>query len=392
MSSTSTRRQLLSGLLGATGLLALPAKANDAWQVELADMSGEGKYSSLRIDQDGNIHLAYVIEEDSHPLQYAYRDKRLAKWFKMNVAQDVGMCALALDSKQHPHIAFADYGTGSGAKLRHAYWNGAEWHAEPIRLDSEIIAYYTSIALDREDHPSITFYEYRGPKDSEISIRLRNVMYNGQFWEARYVDPDGGSGKFNAMAVDAQGGLHIAYANVSFGDMRYAYWNGHNWRPEMVEQHSNDNGGTYLGYSAAIALDKAGVPHLTYSDPNNRVIKYAVRRESRWQTQFIDKVHGVGYPDRNGIALDNEGRAYVTYYDAGRQALKLAFRDHDRWVAGIIDPDHSGFTSSAQIADGEIWISYASEAGGVKVAHTSVKALHDQVPPEQAQQMPSAGR
>ena len=367
-------------------MLPFAGKAETTWQVEAVDTTGMGKYSSMQIDRDGNIHLAYVIDDGGHALKYACWDKRIRKWFTMLVANESGMCSLALDSKQHPHISFADYGSGFGAKLHHAYWDGSQWQERPIRLDSEIVAYYNSIAFDQNDNPSISFYEYRGPKDSEFAIRLRVVMYNGKYWEVRTVDGDGGSGKFNSMAADAKGGLHIGYGNVSAGDMRYAYWNGSSWALEMVERHSTE-AATFLGYSAAIAVDKAGVPHVAYSDPNNRIIKYGVRRDGRWQIQGVEKIHGVAYPDRNSIALDDEGRVYITYYDAGRGELRMAFQDHDRWAVGVVDPNNCGFSSSAQIAGGEIWISYGSSLGAMKVAHTSVSALHEALQAT-ARQMP----
>lgn len=288
------------------------------------------------------------------------------------------MCSLALDSKQRPHISYADYGSGYGAKLRHAYWNGSTWQNQAIPLDSEIIAYYNSIAFDLNDNPSLTFYEYRGAKDSEFEIRLRNVMLNGNVWEVRTVDPEQGSGKFNAMAADSQGHLHIAYANVSAGDMRYAYWDGKAWTREMVEAQGAAGG--YVGQAAAIALDQAGTPHVAYSDVTNRLIKYAVRTVGGWKIQAVDRVHGVAYPDRNSLALDEDGRPYITYYDAGRHALKLAFREGTRWLVGTVDGNNAGFTSSVQIAQGTIWISYADEAeGGLKVARIELQSLRESV-------------
>src|SRR5437868_10527518 len=101
-------------------------------------------------------------------------------------------------------------------------------------LNAEIVAYDDSIILDSNDHPAISFYEYRGPKDSGLSIRMRTVSWNGTNWEARTIDSDQGSGKFNAMAVDSQGHIHLAYANVTEGSMRYAYWDGKSWNPEII--------------------------------------------------------------------------------------------------------------------------------------------------------------
>src|SRR5215831_11611043 len=231
MSSTWKKKRILASLLVASAWpLAAGRGANsDGWRIEVVEAAATGKFSSMKIDTAGNVHLIFVLDDGGYAMKYAFWDRRIQKWFVMPVDESVGMCALTLDSKQRPQISYADYGSGFGTKLRHAWWDGASWRKEAIRLDSEIIAYYNSIAMDAQDHPSLSFYEYRGPKDSDISIRLRNVLWNGTRWEVRTVDPDGGSGKFNSMAADSKGRLHLAYANVGAGDMRYALWDGKSW-------------------------------------------------------------------------------------------------------------------------------------------------------------------
>jgi len=371
MSNRTSKATLL--LFAAWAIAAAHTAAAATWQIESVDNGAVAKFSSMRIDKDGNVHVAYVLQDGTFELKYAFWDRRLQKWFTMIVDKSVGMCSLALDSKQHPYISYADYGSGVGAQLRRAYWDGVSWQKEAIQLDSEVIAYYNSITFDHDDNPSITFYEYRGPKDSDISVRLRNVMWNGKFWEVRTVDPSGQSGKFNAMVSDAQGRQHIAYANVGAGDLRYAQWDGREWTREMVE--SQRQAGGYVGFSVAIAVDQSGVPHIGYSDVTNRLIKYAVRRNGKWQIEVADTVGAVAYPDRNSIALDEESEPYISYYDAGRGALKLAFHAGNRWLAGVVDGNNAGFTSSVQIYRGEIWISYADGMGGLKVARTELRSL-----------------
>jgi hypothetical protein len=107
---------------------AVSSRAGE-WRVETVDNSGPGRSSSLKIDSRGNAHLAFTVEDgNNHPLKYAIWDGGIKRWFVMPVDQGVSTCSLALDSKQRPHIAYVDYGTGSGAKLRYAQWDGsAPW-------------------------------------------------------------------------------------------------------------------------------------------------------------------------------------------------------------------------------------------------------------------------
>jgi hypothetical protein len=290
----------------------------------------------------------------------------------MTVDENVGTVSMSLDSKQHPHIAYTDF---AGGRLRYAHWDGAKWHTEVLPVNSQNVNYFQSIVLTPDDRPNISFYEYQGPKDTDIRIRLRTVMWNGQFWELRTVDSDPGSGKFNAMTVDPQGHLQIAYANVSAstGGIRYAFWDGQTWNLEILEGEK-ENHGHGVGWSCNIAVDKQSIPHLTYVDEVEKLVKYAVRKNGKWQIQVIAKIYGVAYPDRNSIVLDDEGRPYIGFYDSGKGTLQVAHMEGQKWVLEQVDGNGSGYTSSLQIDKGMIWISYADVAnGGLKVARRTLE-------------------
>jgi len=368
-------------------LMILPAAAGP-WSIETVDQIGPGKSSSLQIDKFGNIDVAYVVDDGNrNPLRYATWDHNAKKWFVMTLAEGAGTCALVLDSKQNPHVSYVDAGSGSGAKLRYIYWDGSAWKKVPIQLNSDIIAYYTSLVLDANDNPSISFYEYRGPKDSDFKIRLRNVTYRNGYWQLETIDSEEGSGKFNAMAIDRFGHVHISYANVSAdtAGARYAYWNGSTWQTEIADGMAENNG-QMVGYSSSIVVDKAGNPHISYANESTPMLKYAVRKDGKWHVETVTGMSGVGYPDRNSIALDSHDQPYISYFDAGRGTLNLAHRGPKGWVLQTVDGNGSGFTSSMQIANGQIWIGYADETnGGLKVAH---RDLEDSDKPETSALVP----
>ena len=240
-----------------------------------------------------------------------------------------------------------------------------------------MIGYYTSIVLDRNDYPSISFYEYRGPKGSEISVRMRTVTFNGKYWEALTVDGDNQSGKFNSMVMDSQGQKHLAYANVSAitAGVRYAFWDikGKLSRLEIVDDRQQNNT-ELVGHSLCMAVDKQGNPHLTYLNYSRPTVKYAVRKDGRWSVEPIESLAGAAYPDpvtRSQSTL--RGSPMSRYYDPGRGVLRLAHRDHQKWVIETVDGNRSGFTSSLQIDRGVIWITYADEEnGGLKVARREI--------------------
>jgi hypothetical protein len=205
---------------------------------------------------------------------------------------------------------------------------------------------------------------------------MRVARFNGKYWSVETVDGDNQSGKFNDLAIDAQGHTHLAYANVNAmtAGVRYGYWDGKSWRVEVVEDLQSTR--TYLGYSTCLTLDKDGTPHVSYSHYSDPFyVKYAVRKGGRWHIEVVDRMAGVGYPDRNGIFVDEGGQPYISYFDAGQGALRLAHRQGQKWVVETVDSGNVGFTSSVQIDRGTIWISYADEAGGgVKIARRALES------------------
>ena len=364
------------------------------WRGEVVDASGPGKFSSLKLDAAGNAHVAYVVDDGRHyPLKYGFWDHSLKKWFVMTVADGSGPCALALDSNQRPHISYVDFGTSSGSKLRYAHWDGGTWLSQAIPLASDVIGYYNSIALDTADHPTISFYEYRGPKDTEIRLRLRVVSWTGDSWQVRTIDSQEGSGKFNSLAIDLRGTKHLAYANVSSGTagMRYAFWDGRSWISEIVDG-AEQNAGASVGYSVCLALDSVGKPHVAYMNESTPALKYATRSagaKASWQVQVVERLSGVAYPDRNSIALDRSGNPYIGYYDSGRGLLKVAHIEGGHWLTEVVDTNSSGFTSSLQIDNDFVWISYTDEAnGGLKIARRPINLSEVSAAPKNASREP----
>jgi hypothetical protein len=362
-------RRILAGAFTLVGVGLITAGLLDAaeWKVEVVDQSGSGRFTSLKIDTSGNAHLAYVPDIDGHPLKYAFWDHKLDRWFTMTIAINASFCTLVLDSQQRPHISFADQGTGKGSRIQYARWDGATWKIDAVSPRSEaVVGYYTSIALNAEDKPVFSYYDYIGP-DGGQTLRLRSVFWGGNYWGVQIVDPVPGSGKFNSIAIDSKGHPHIAYANVKAETMslRYATLNGDSWTTEILEGIQGPTG----IFSVSMVMDKADNPHIAYTDVARRLVKYATRENGQWHLYDVDVIKGVGLPDRNGIALDSEGRPYISYFDTGAGVLKVTSRKGDKWYAETIATDFAGFTSSLQIHDDTLWVAFADDNNGaVKVA------------------------
>jgi hypothetical protein len=364
---------VLAGILAfAFGIATMQSVWAAEWLIETVDQSGSGQFASIQVDKLGNVHVAYVPDVDGHPLKYAYRDHVSQKWFTMTVTQVASFCTLALDSKQHPYISFADHGTGLGARLRYAHWDGNAWKVTPITIQpGAVVAYYTGIALDAQDNPFFSYYDYADPGNN-FRLRMRSVFWVGDHFEARTVDAHGGSGTVNAAAFDSAGRPQIAYANVKYetSGLRYAAWNGSAWKTEIIEGAA----GPVPVFSVGMVLDKNDTPHIAYSLTETGAVKYATKVNGKWVTQALDSVKQVAYPDRNGIVLDSDGNPYISYFDAKQGMLKVAHRQDGKWIAEVLDDNYSGFTNSLAIGQDTLWAAYADDLGkGLKVAHRPLR-------------------
>jgi hypothetical protein len=369
------RRTIAAGLFRVFFLSAcmLTAAYGAEWKLGVVpDVSG-GKFTSLKLDRYGNAHVAHVDGFEGI-LRYSFWDRALDKWFSTDLDRGAAFCSLVLDSKQRPHISFP-----AGTGVVHRYWDGEKWQKQFADVHARVINYFTSIVLDANDYPSISFYEEAGAGDAEL--RLRIVVWNGTFWDLKTIDPTHGSGKFNSMAMNSQGHPEIAIGNVEYMNLslRYARWNGEAWKVEILDNTASSK------WSVAMVLDKNDSPHIVYTDVGARMIKYVAKRAGKWEIQAVDSIVRQAYPDRNGIAVDAEGNPYVSYYDAGLGVLKVAHRVNGRWVAEVVDQDYVGYTSSIQIANDTIWLTYGDERGErLRFAHRPIKPPASAMNPEPA--------
>jgi hypothetical protein len=350
------QRRKHSRVLRAIVVAALAAGLTHAteWRVGVVGAGVGGRYSSFRIDKSGNVHACSVSPANTM-LTYSFWDSTRDKWFSMEIGKSSGFCSLVLDSKEHPHISFIGYGTN----LNYARWNGNAWEKQHIPIRARTIAYNTSIALDAQDHPSISFYEELGQDDNKL--RLRIVRWEDGYWKSSTIDSDYGSGKFNSMAIDSAGRPQVAYGNVSYENagLRFASWLGQSWKLEILEGAGKV--GTSM-YSVALTLDEKDTPHITYTDLKNQLVKYGVKRAGKWDLEVVDKITKVGYPDRNGIAVDEDGNVYISYHDFGLGLLKVAYKRDGKWYSEIVDTQ-SGFTSCVRVAGKSVWVTYSDDSG-----------------------------
>ncbi len=348
------RATAVTEMIVAAGLLILlvlpaPASAQYSWSSSIVDRGGSvGTGSSLAFDAQDRPHISY-FDEGAGSVKYAAWDG--ASWRLETVDTRVrvtGRTTLVLDPEGRPHISFADgieirYAHSDGVSwhvssvdlsysdgpnslalgrdrfpriayawntgvLRFARWNGSAWLAETVETDT-VIARHISLALDRNDRPSIS-YQGNG--------NLRYATNRGAGWVFEVVDSSGGSGLFSRLALDSADEPRIAYYNDQRRDPFFATWDtiDRAWKREVIDPDGD------AGWDIALVLDTFDYPHVSYYERITADLRYAYRLGSAWQWQVVDSNGVVGW--YSSIALNGLGLPSISYFDWNNGALKFA--------------------------------------------------------------------
>ena len=232
------------------------------WFTTTVDTPGDcGIDPSLELDGAGDPRISYNC---NNCLLYAHDDG--SGWQIETVACGegwYGWCtSLELDSQGHPRISYLAGWPVSD--LMYAWYDGVQWQHETI--DSQgIVGLYTSLALDSQDQPRISYYD-------DDSCALKYAWHDGTAWHLEIVDSgcvnQRGIGKYTSLALDAQDHPHISYYDDAHYELRYAHFDGTRWLTETV-----DTGGYLTGAYTSLALDAQGRPHISYL--GNRYLRHA---------------------------------------------------------------------------------------------------------------------
>lgn len=368
--SLARRAFLVVVLTGASVFLCpvVAAQSNSSWQIETVNGGAAGDvggYAALAVDASGSLHVAYY-DYSHHALLYSFRAKGEKKWYSTQVeGKSAGTyVSLAVDNAGEPHLA---YNSPFEDGLHYATWNGRKWNRQII--DPEHTNYYTSIRLDKDGHPRISYYLYHAP-DKSYLLHLKFASFDGRQWTIETVDKRMETGKFNSVALDASGHPHIAYSHVAWGDLLYAAWDGSRWNFGDVDSRRTHN--DYVGIGNSIALDGSDNPHIAYLDSTKNLLKYAWLEGGRWKTEIVEDLAGRGEVDHVSLQVDRQNRVHVAYYDGGIGVLKYALRDDKGWRTSVVDDNGNvgKYPSLCLDADDNPYIAYyALDDGALKIAH-----------------------
>jgi hypothetical protein len=333
------------------------------WTNETADTAG--RFTSLAVDKDRNVHVAYAGEGGS-VLKYAFRSAESGKWFTMELDKQLQDFAtnLALGPRGNPRICYTP------RELRYAEWTGEKWNIQTVAPGSGSVEYNCTVTIGSDGVPHLTWYHTRSA-DGANFLHIKYAILQDGAWMARTVDFEGEDGKWNSMVIDAHGSPQLLYSVFPRGELKYAVWDGKEWQIALA---ALPNGAAFVDMGTSLVLNDRNQPEfsyyetsLEYAGGSTGSLKFASRKGNGWDVQTVDAVRQrgswVGF--RSSLVLDKAGFPHISYEDAG--TLKHAYWDGKRWRIQVVANRANEpylYSAMARDQDDNLYISYRDPSDG----------------------------
>ena len=166
-----------------------------------------GPSESIVVDANGNPHVSFT-SNGGEPLQYGFR--QYGAWSLVDLPAGL-WSSIALDSQGSPRISFSDF---PNQDLVMATRTQGNWITTYLDVPDETCSYTSQVILN--DVSYVTYYE---PTRGDLRV---STFAPNKFLPPADIDVEGDVGAWPSLAVDANGRLHVAYYDVTNGDLKYA--------------------------------------------------------------------------------------------------------------------------------------------------------------------------
>ena len=197
----------------------------------------------------------------------------------------------------------------------------ANWRTETV-LPTKSVGMYSSLALDSNDFPHISFYD-------DLTHDLLYAKWTGSAWSTQTVDSTGDVGKWTSIDVDSNNYAHISYFDNTNYQLKYARWTGASWN--ITNATSSWEGGEYI----SLALDSSDYPHISYCDYMMGNLKYVNWNGTGWTIETVDS----NWASYTSITLDSSFNPHISYYDGNSNQLRYAAFNGTEWNLKTVDSD-----------------------------------------------------
>lgn len=256
--------------------------------------------SALDVDVAGNPHVAFY-DFGADRLRYARLEPdgawtvedvagRGSEW---NIFETLGV---GVDSANRVHVSWFHPGAHS---LRYARRENDAWTTGTLDSDAWS-GYQSSLSVDSADRVHVSYFDV---SDLDLRYAVRGATGG---WRQAVVETAGNTGRYNDVAVDASGGVHISFR--ASRELRHAQAaDGEAWSSETVDA---DAGEIEEGLGTSVGADAWGGLHMVYGSRGE--VKYAGRRPG--EEWLLETVGAGGVP---AMDVDVTGGLHVAYGGGG---------------------------------------------------------------------------
>lgn len=225
--------------------------------------------------------------------------------------------SLALDSNDNPHVSYQFMGD-----LRYSNYNGSSWNVHTIEYD-KYMGEYPSIDIDSNDYPRIAYIGF-----DEVMC----ANWDGNSWDLHSLGYSYPTYKETSMVIDNADKCHIIFYRSDYNNLYYVTYKGYVQKNFGIVENVG-----YLWGSAypSIDVDNNDFPQISYYDNDNDDLKYAKWNGASWDIEIVDSNGNVGL--YSSIAIDKNGYPHISYYDQTNQDLKYAKWNGNSWNITTVD-------------------------------------------------------
>lgn len=266
----------------------------NSWGGSTADVQcGDcGRWVSLDIDPQNNLHLAYTDASSPQRVKYAYATPAGIQSIETieGAIQQLGPTSIAVEDTGEVHVSYVADGA-----VRYARKTSSGWDVKTAVTSGRVV----SIALFAST-PSLAVAS---------TTDVNYVVIDGGFQATTVAAGNVASSFGSSIAIDAEGNPVIAFVDPAHGDLRIASRDAGTWSTELVDPASTTG-------QVTLRLSKQGVPHLVFLGSIGQP-RYAVRTDNGWRVLELDS-----RPASNvSLALDQAGDPHAMFYDPATQRL-----------------------------------------------------------------------
>lgn len=353
---------VISAVVGS--LLAIPAVASaapDDLPVVLDSGLFSGESSALLLDEQGHPVVVYTETVRNELRLLRCNDPVCSGGDDIPIILDGGggvaalYESLALDSSGNPVVSY--YASSQGLRLLRCNDPSCSGGDDvPVTVDASAgRGLFTSLALDGEDNPVITYYE--SVVGDLLLLRCNDPACSGGDDLSVTLDSTGDVGPFSSVALDRSGSPVVSYYDLSNGDLRLMRCNDPGCSGGDDVPVTLDSAGD-VGHSNQLVLDASGHPILSYTDVSSQQLRFLRCNDpacSGGDDVPVTLDIGGTIPGAPSLVLDTSGNPVIAHPDYTNGGVRL-FRCDDPACSGggevsmLVDPNDGSDVEASSLA------------------------------------------